>query len=294
MAMPLILVVLVIGIGYALYAGIIKIPTPVQGTQVPTNTPQGSCPQDPALSYIGFDNYNKGTVVSGTKYIKVDNGVPKSAYATGKYGNNLNVWLSNQTAYTCSPVTKTLGCDNAQIEVPCYANTTISLSAFDKDQNALLSNGGGATNFTMSASTPKVLYFRLTGVKDKTATPFGGVMTVEVPNHFSSVVVNSPSVRQGVGNFHDTFTVSGTGQTFVQFNFDGTLEGADGTLKEVPITLTPGSTEPTNAMYVKVCLDSASYYVDKNGNFALDVEKYNNQDTTKVSTYRECQTFYLG
>lgn len=295
MVLPVILIVAIGALVYAFATGMIKLPAGVGQTQIgDQSTPQSSCPQDPAITYVGFDNYNKGTAVKGTTYIKVNNGVPKTSYATGKYGETINFWNSNQSAYACAPVTETLNCDNKQIEAPCYLNASLSLTAFDKDQNVLLTNGGGANNFNMSASTPKVLYFRLTGVKDKSAMPFGGVMTVEVPNHFSSVVVNHPNIRQGLGSFHDTYSPSATSQTFVQFNFDGALEGGDGTLKEIPITLTPGSTNPTDAMYVKICVDSASYYLDKLGVFSLDVEKYNNQDTTKVSLARECQTFYLG
>lgn len=260
--------------------------TPQEGAvKQPTTIADIGCSQNPAYSYSGVDKFGT-TTFTGTQYIKQNSLKPVSTLANPTYGDKLELWIDNSSSGGYCEVTTepSVACGSRAIQTICYSNSTLTTKIYDDDNKAFLNiNAGsdtGGTNVTIGANGVANLRLTYQGTSKKANMPFGGCLVMEVPTTITDVTANGAGISSNTPcKYSYTYTIHSTSNTYKMFDVPKGFD-ADGLgdLKEIPIQLKAGTTNPSG--YGWVTWKPATYYVSNDGNFELGVEKDKNQDTT--------------
>jgi len=121
------------------------------------------------ISVVGQDALQPGTGTSGTVYIsrKTAPGVAGTKFSTSTsaaQGEYVDIFVQNGTGYHSAVVRDVYlqPCKTTPIvQVPMYANSSLTMSVWNSLGTAVLTNGGGANNATASSGETLTLKVRL-------------------------------------------------------------------------------------------------------------------------------------
>lgn len=251
-------------------------------TSTPTPSPTGGlCPYQPTATYATKDVF-ASTIVGGTAYYKV-NGEPATTTASSNVDKDTvyEYLLVNNTQYYTEPKKLTAGCGVNEFNAKAWQNGSVTLSGWDNTNSQVTTSGAYNTSLGANAVANEKITFQ--GTAKKSALPFGGVMVVEYNSTISSVTCTGDDISSGT-DFHVTPTVTKTTHTYKVFGVKSSLDDGAGTAKYINCQFKNGATAAGSnlAAYVYYTFIPSNYYLTNDGNFALDVEKYLNDDTTRT------------
>jgi len=235
-----------------------------------------ACTSATSVTYNAYDKYTTSTVREGTDYIKVDGGVPKTAYATGAFGQKLNVLHYNVSQFA-APVEVTLGCDAQSIDIPVMTNATggQTYNVFDDQFNVITNSAAGTTNLTIGSGATKLISIDLTAPSKEAVAPYGGIWCIEGSEttfDSSNTVANfgTPASKPkrisvaAAGNFVNCYKDTTDLSNGATFTGKMAVDAAD-------------SQDPTGTT-VRVHLVPMKYFLDADGTYKLGTEDSTNAD----------------
>lgn len=287
----LVLLVL-IGIGGWFFLSQSEGPSAQQAVgQEPTVTGAGceaqQCFQNPTYTYSAVDAFTS-SALTGTDRIKINGKAPVTSLANPQKCAELEYWLEN-TSYFVKPVgVNQVACGANQVEAEGTVNGTISLTAYDQFTQI----ASATHNVTLGANGLKNIDITWEGEAEKANMPFGGCMVIEYPTTISTITPSGSGLSDSACQYIKTYSVSSTSNTYRSFavpmGFDADGSGAK---KEFALQVRAGSSNPSGSMVVTFY--PANYYITDDGDFALGVEKDQNQDTTATFASAVSTTIYI-
>jgi hypothetical protein len=251
----------------------------------------GDCSYQPTVAYAVKDVFSS-TAVIGTGYYKVDDLAATTTAATNiAKGTTYQYWVSNTTGgWHVKPLTFVANCGANNVIAQAWQNATPSVTAYDLVNRATVT--GSAYNTSLVASGSANIEIAYQGVAKKSFMPFGGLMVLEYNATISSVICTGQDITSGQP-LHITYSSSALTSTNKVFQIAPSIDDGTGSLRTIQCQFKNGGTANGNAAwYIKFY--PADYYPTNAGNFALDVEKTANDDTTRVSGDVVSKTLYFS
>jgi len=265
----------------------VSIPTPSGDNGAVTT---GTETYQPTASYATKDKFST-TSVSGTAYYKV-NDLPATTTAKTnvRSGEKYTYWVSNDTYYV-EPVVFVAKPGANDIVADAWQNASATITGYDTVNHQTTTNG--AYNTSMGANDQANIQITYQGTAKKSAGPFGGVMVLEYNSTISSVTCTGDYLLSD-NPYHLTYTTSATTHTYKAWAYSSEVDDGSGAVRTFDCQFKNGASAvgAGSAWYVKFI--PANYYVTNDGDIVLDVEKFENDDTTRTGLGTPSATFYWG
>jgi len=294
------LTLILLGLPLLAYMGV----GPFQGLNTPLAIPEGLSVSStgnngatttvenyqPTASYATKDKFST-TAVSGTAYYKV-NDLPATTTAKTnvKSGERYTYWVSNDSYYV-EPVVFIAEPGVNDIVADAWENASATITGYDVVNHETITNG--AYNTSMGANDQANIQITYQGTAKKSAGPFGGVMVVEYNSTISSVTCTGDYLLPE-NPYHLTYTTSATTHTYKAWAYSSEVDDGSGAVRTFDCQFKNGAKAvgAGSPWYVKFI--PANYYVTNDGDIVLDVEKFENDDTTRTGLGTPSATFYWG
>ncbi len=307
-AMLVVLVaVLVIGavIGGAKYLGGGQLSTVGQqpGATVVVAGPQPStqtaavtqCLQNPGYAATVVDAFVAGTSITSTNNWKVGSNPPVSgSFPSASAGLSAVLW-PNATGYFCNqqPFGPTQCGAQPNVATTCFQNGTATFISYLPSTRTTLTAGGGANNATMPANTNLLVEMDYNGPAKKANLPFGGCIGIETPTNTTVTQATYNNAALASCGYKWTYAVGTAGYNFNSFALPSGFD-SDGLGQQKAITFNMQTGSAASAGLVTVTLAPVNTYITNAGQFALGIEKDQNQDTTRTALGGVKATFAIS
>lgn len=253
-------------------------------TQLPSDTSgtNANVAVNPVASYSTVDKFSTSTC-SGTAYYQRDG---EEATTTALTNVNPGVEytygiIGNATYYT-KPIKFVAGnLNNNIVNKECFTDYNPTLAGYDNNGRATFTSG--VANVTLASSGTSNLEVSYQGTAKKSAMPFGGIMAVEMNSSITSVACSGANIVADDGSQHLTYTVSATTHKVKFFKVLPSVDdGKDVSKRIINCQFQNGATTVGTGATFKVVFYPANYYITNDNKFALDTEKFLNDDTTRA------------
>lgn len=237
-----------------------------------------------AYTYGGINPFNSSDI-GGTDYIKQGSNAPVTSLAAPEIGAEVQLWRS--TAGHICEVAKTTAIQGPHaLNTNCYQNSTETITFYSQPANTALTatttTGTGASNLSVATSQVQFRFY-LNSEQYKPNFALGGCFAAEYPNTVTQFTLSGAlsTAKPCPSNFHWTYSPASTSNAYrlyeipAGFDIDGTgiQKQVDGIIKS--------SSDITSGNLI-ITMQPASPYKSKKGNFVVDIEKFENDDTTKA------------
>lgn len=242
----------------------------------------------PTASYAAKDLFST-TTIGGTSYYKVgDDPATTTAKTNVKVGKEYTYWVSNVTTYV-EPKVFTAVSGTNDIVADGYRNDSVTLTGYDIVNHESVT--GGAYNTSMGANDQANIQFTYQGTSKKSAGPFGGIFVVQYNSTISSVTCTGDQIAESTP-YHLTYTGNETAHTFKTWGYTADMDDGSGSVRYIDCQFKNGATEAGADASYAITFYPANYYVTNAGDIVLDVEKFENDDTTRTGYSSNTKLFH--
>jgi hypothetical protein len=243
------------------------------------------CNVIPTYTYNAVDKFGSTITTTGTTYIKQNGDFAVTTLASPVKCSALKFWNSNGTSFCPVVDEPSAVCGSKQLQAKCWINATgSSLIVLNAQTGAQYTDNGGATNISVSTAN-SVTNAKLSFTSgSKTANmPFGGCLVIEHPTTIASVTPSGSGVSTAGCPYKLTYTPVTAGNTYSAFAVPSGFDASgDGSIKDVNVQFKVGTSGVTAGSLIYFTYVPANYYLTNTGDFALGLERDQNQDTTRT------------
>jgi len=253
----------------------------------------------PTASYSALNKYDATKSIGGTAYYQLNAGkFTTTAQTNVNEGESIGYWVSNSSYYIKPVIVGRALAGVNTVQALGYENQTGTVTLYDQTGKA--STTEGLSNVSLGANGQANIEVCYQGTAKKSGGPFGGIVVAEFNSTIASLLCTGDNLLS-TNPYHITYTVARLDNTFKTWAYAPSIDDGSGDVKCFNCQFLNGASavgadggESDTGPFYRFSFYPANYYLTNDGTIALDVEKFENQDTTRAGLGRSTARAFWG